>query len=90
MPPMTKWSDINYNNMKLLNKSISNPFDALASLMNESNIINISTEPITVKVPIIFQEDIDSYWLYLQQWLEVNQDRMNRWKALYETASASC
>ena len=90
MPPMTRWSDINYNNMKLLNKSISNPFDALASLMNESNIINISTEPITVKVPIIFQEDIDSYWLYLQQWLEVNQDRMNRWKTLYETASASC
>lgn len=87
---MTRWSDINYNNMKLLNKSISNPFDALASLMNESNIINISTEPITVKVPIIFQEDIDSYWLYLQQWLEVNQDRMNRWKALYEAASASC
>jgi hypothetical protein len=88
--PLTKWSNINYDNLKKINKSISNPFEALASLMNESNIINISTEPITVKVPIIFQEDIDSYWLYLQQWLEVNQDRMNRWKTLYETASASC
>jgi hypothetical protein len=68
--------------MRKLNKSISNPFDALASLMNESNIINISVEPITVKVPMIFAEDITTYEIYLQQWLEVNGQIIDRWKAV--------
>ena len=80
--PLTKWSNINYENLKKINKSISNPFDALASLMNESNIINISVEPINVKVPIIVAEDIDAYEFYLQQRLEVNQEIVNRWKAV--------
>ncbi|MBR4633590.1 hypothetical protein IKO50_01150 [bacterium] len=56
-----------------MNKSIANPFESLSSLFDETNLINISTEPITVKVPIIFAEDIAAYQLYLQQWLEVNQ-----------------
>jgi hypothetical protein len=59
--------------MKNLTKSIANPFESLSSLFDETNLINISTEPITVKVPIIFAEDIAAYQLYLQQWLEVNQ-----------------
>jgi hypothetical protein len=48
--------------------------------MNESNIINISTEPITVKIPMIFAEDINAYELYLQQRLEVNEGIVNQWK----------
>jgi hypothetical protein len=49
--------------------------------MNESNIINITVEPITVKVPMIFPENINEYSIYLQQWLEVNE------KILYDWAS---
>jgi hypothetical protein len=40
--------------------------------MNESNIINISTETLNVKVPMIFAEDINGYELYLNQWLDIN------------------
>jgi hypothetical protein len=54
--------------------------------MNESNIINISTEPINVKIPMIFAEDINAYDLYLQQWLEVNQGIVNQWKSILTEA----
>ncbi len=75
------FSYINTDNLQNFNKAISNPFEALASLMNESNIINITVEPITVKVPMIFPENINEYSIYLQQWLEVNE------KILYDWAS---
>lgn len=90
LAPITKWSDISYDNLNKLNKAISNPFESLASLMNESNIINISTEPITVKIPMVFAEDINAYSLYLSQWLEVNQDIINDWKAVLEPLVSSC
>ena len=77
---MKWWAYINHDNLNKLNKSISNPFEWLADLMNESNIINISTEPITVKIPMIFAEDINAYELYLQQRLEVNEGIVNQWK----------
>jgi hypothetical protein len=47
--------------MRDFNASISNPFESLASLMNQSEIFNISTETLTVKVPMIYPEDIASY-----------------------------
>jgi hypothetical protein len=50
--------------------------------MNESNIINISTEPLTVKVPMIFSEDINEYQFYLNQWLDENKDIMQEWKTM--------
>ena len=50
--------------------------------MNESNIINISVEPITVKIPMIFSEDINEYTIYLQQWLEVNKEILNGWESV--------
>jgi hypothetical protein len=47
--------------------------------MNESNIINISVEPLTVKVPMIYSEDINEYSIYLQQWLDVNRKILSGW-----------
>jgi hypothetical protein len=72
------------------NKSIANPFEALASLMNESNIINISMENVDVKIPMIFKEDIDSYYLYLQQWLDRNEKIINEWESKLETLAKNC
>jgi len=86
----SKWYDISKNRMKDFNKAISNPFEALASLMNESNIINISFEHINVKIPMVFQEDINFYRLYLLQRLEVNQDIMNKWKSFYDSLTTDC
>lgn len=87
---LTDWSYINYDNLKSINKTISNPFESLASILNESNIINISVEPITVKVPWIFAEDINSYELYLKQWLAVNQDIINQWSGVLNSFGTKC
>ena len=87
---MTKWSDISNETLENFGKSISNPFESLASLFNESNIINISTELITVKVPMVFKEDIDAYSLYLQQWLEQNQQIVDEWYEILKTLVDKC
>ncbi len=83
-------SGITYDSLKEFNKSIANPFEALASLMNESNIINISMENVDVKIPMIFKEDIDSYYLYLQQWLDRNEKIINEWESKLETLAKNC
>jgi hypothetical protein len=67
-----------------INDSIANPFESFASLLNESNIINISVEPITVKIPMISAEDINSYEIYLRQRLDVNGNIIEKWKSLVE------
>ena len=58
--------------------------------MNESNIINISIEPLTVKVPMIFSEDLNEYEFYLHQWLEENQAIMDEWEGMLSALSNSC
>jgi len=55
--------------------------------MDKSNIINISTETLTVKIPWIFAEDIDAYQLYLTKWLETNKDTINRWAQIHPEIS---
>ena len=72
------------------NDKIWNPFEALASLMNQSNIINISTEPLTVKVPMIFSEDINEYEFYLNQRLEENQAILDSWKTMLDWLLTNC
>lgn len=72
------------------NDEISNPFESLASLMNQSNIINISTEPLVVKVPFIMNEDIVTYDLYLRQWLEDNRKIVAEWSGVINSLIWSC
>jgi hypothetical protein len=76
--------------LNIINDKIGNPFEALSSLMDESNIINISTETLTVKVPMIFAEDINAYEFYLRQWLETNNKIMEEWKSLLQTFVNNC
>ena len=87
---VSKWSSINYDNLRNFNNAISNPFESLASLMSESNIINISTEPIMIKIPMIFKEDVDAYSFYLRQWLDENEEILNEWRNLLEPLVTSC
>ena len=82
-----RWfSYINHDNLEKINETISNPFEVLAGLMNESNIINISMEPVTVKIPMIFAEDINEYSIYLQQWLDVNEKIIYGWESILDKA----
>ena len=84
------WNFISNESISDFNSKLWNPFKALASLMNESNIINISTEPLTVKVPMIFSEDINEYQFYLNQWLDENKAIVEEWATMIDSLSASC
>ena len=88
--PLTSWSSINRKNLKNFNKMIANPFEGLASLLNESNIINITTRKMNIKIPIIFKEDIDSYEIYLMQWLDRNEEILEEWENMAEPFMTRC
>ena len=88
--PVSNWTDINYDNLTKFNRAISNPFEALASLLNQSNLVNISMQTLNVKIPMIFKEDIDAYEFYLQQRLEENQEIVERWNEILKTLVDKC
>ena len=77
-------------NVSQLTNKIWNPFEGLASLMNESKLINIYTEPLTIEVPMIFSEDINEYQFYLEQWLEENNNIMEEWKSVLTAFWVNC
>lgn len=87
---LSSWTWLTYANIYSLNKSISNPFEALASLINESNLINISMNPITVKVPMILSEDINGYEIYLRQWIDTNSQIIEDWWWTLESLWTNC
>ena len=74
---VTAWKRNAQEKLDDFSQTIANPFESLASLMNQSNIINITTEPLVVKVPMIMNDDIASYSLYLQQWVDENKSILN-------------
>ena len=84
------WNGISQETLYDFNKSLANPFEWLASLMNQSNIMNISTKKLTVKVPMIFAEDISSYTIYLQEWIDVNQEILEKWDESLTSLFGSC
>ena len=86
----SKWSWISNQTVRDLNNKIGNPFETLATLMNESNLINITIEPLTIKVPMIFSEDINEYEFYLEQWLEENEAIMGEWESVFNWLIADC
>ena len=84
------WDLYSQESLNDFNSKLGNPFEALASLMNESNIINISTETLTVKVPMIFSEDINEYQFYLNQWLEENELIMQERERVLNAVFTNC
>ena len=46
-----------------------NPFEKMQELFNSSDLVKISTKQISVKIPWIYSEDIESYISYLKTWL---------------------
>lgn len=72
------------------NRILTNPFEEIAGLFNSTNLINVSTKNLNVKVPMIFAEDINSYELYLLQWLETNTQTFNEWRKIFDALTAIC
>lgn len=67
-----------------------NPFIELQKLFNQSDLIKIRTENISVKVPFIYSEDIQAYINYLQTWLEAQKNMINTRTKHIETVILSC
>ena len=67
--------------LNAVNNEIANPFEQLSLLFNQSKLININTKNLTIKIPMIFREDLNAYNIYLRQRADVNskiaQERMN-------------
>jgi hypothetical protein len=58
--------------MRTVNDQLANPFEQLSLLFNESKLININTKNLTVKIPMIFNEDINAYDIYLKERMNIN------------------
>ncbi|MDR0607407.1 MAG: hypothetical protein LBG52_03455 [Candidatus Peribacteria bacterium] len=57
-----------------LNDQIANPFEQLATLFNQTNLINIQMKKMTVKIPMIYNEDINTYEDILRQRASYNAE----------------
>lgn len=89
---ISKWSTYSNSELNMLNQTLSNPFEGIASLMNVSNLINIETKILTVKVPIIYPEEINAYQIYITQWLKKNEEIIQQWKNIvcFNSSSENC
>lgn len=72
------------------NDKIANPFEELSILFNKSNLININTKNLNVKIPMIFSEDINAYEIYLNQRADTNRKIIDERKTLIESISTVC
>jgi parvulin-like peptidyl-prolyl isomerase len=57
---------ISKSELKSLSDSLHNPFDYLASLFKDTQLININQKNINLKIPMIYSEDVESYSNYLK------------------------
>ncbi|MFZ2718776.1 MAG: VCBS repeat-containing protein, partial [Candidatus Absconditicoccaceae bacterium] len=58
--------------LKSVSSNLSNPFDYMAGLFNDTKLIKINQKNINIKVPMIYSEDINAYSSYLKQRKNIN------------------
>ena len=67
-----------------------NPFEKMAQLFNSSDLVKISTKNISVKIPWIYSEDIESYISYLKTWLSTQNSILKSWKDKVAATILTC
>jgi hypothetical protein len=71
--------------LKSVSSTLSNPFDYMASLFNNTKLIKINQKNINIKVPMIYSEDINAYSSYLKQRKVVNLwEKDDNWNLIKE------
>ena len=68
----------------------ANPFKELQDLFNETELVNITTQSVPIRIPRIYSEDIEAYWNYLLTWYEDNSTVLKWWEATVEAAIHDC
>ncbi|HMY80233.1 MAG TPA: hypothetical protein PK048_00105 [Candidatus Absconditabacterales bacterium] len=64
---------------KRLDTTLGNPFDQLATLFNDSELITISTKDVLIEIPRVYQEDIGTIKGIYTSWLERNKPIWEAW-----------
>lgn len=69
---LKKSKSLQASQLKQVSNTLSNPFDYMAWLFNDTKLIKINQKNINIKVPMIYSEDINAYSNYLKQRKVVN------------------
>jgi len=64
--------------------SFANPFEKIESMFKDVPLINIRTENITVKVPMITSDDITAYISMSRNWIQTQQKILKDWFDLFK------
>ena len=67
-----------------------NPFEKMQELFNSSDLVKISTKQISVKIPWIYSEDIESYISYLKTWLSTQNSILKSWRDKVAATILTC
>ena len=62
----------------------------MTQLFNSSDLVKISTKNISVKIPWIYSEDIESYISYLKTWLSTQNSILKSWKDKVAATILTC
>lgn len=73
-----------------LSNSISNPFVALEQMFKDIDLINIQTENITVKVPMITSDDIVAYISMATEWIKQQEKVLDKRFDLFKALVGRC
>jgi hypothetical protein len=59
-------------------------------MFNQVPLVDISNKQYTIKIPMIYTEDIESYKSYLQAWVKRQEKIMEQWVELLDDLFATC
>ena len=68
----------------------TNPFKELENAFSEIPLVNISTQDITVNVPMLTSEDITSYISMSQSWINRQTEILEDWQYFFESLIWVC
>jgi len=64
--------------------SFANPFEEIEAMFEDVALINLRTENISVKVPIITSDDIDAYTNMSKNWIEDQKEILEDWTNFFK------
>ncbi len=76
---LSRWQVSNWSD-----SSFANPFEKMEAMFEEVPLINLRTENITVKVPMISSEDITAYVSMSQNWIWKQQKVLKEWMDFFK------
>jgi hypothetical protein len=67
----------------LSKSNFANPLEALEVLFEDVPLIDMTTQDITVQIPLISSEDIVSYASMSQNWINKQKKILEEWRDLF-------